>query len=102
MAHLLLAEDDVDIRYTLKRLLEHIGQGIGILWYDQGGTGRCNPGILSAKGVGPGEKGVAGRRAGGGRAVAAGELQSFLGQAVDMRSFQVFVFRTVAPEVSIA
>jgi DNA-binding response OmpR family regulator len=28
MAHLLLAEDDVDIRDTLKRLLEHIGHSV--------------------------------------------------------------------------
>jgi len=28
MAHLLLAEDDVDIRDTLKRLLEHVGHSV--------------------------------------------------------------------------
>ena len=35
------------------RLLEHVGQGVGILGYDQRRTGRSNACVLSAKGVGP-------------------------------------------------
>ena len=83
-------------------LLEHVRQSVDILWYGQGRTRRSDPRVLSTEGIGSGEEGIASWGAGGGRAVAAGELQTILGKAVDVRGLQVLGFRSVTPDVSIA
>jgi hypothetical protein len=51
-------------------------------------VGRGDPSTLAPEGVGAGEEGVAGGRAGGGGAVTAGETDAFSGEAVDVGSLE--------------
>ena len=91
-----------DDRCFVARFLQQVRHGDDFR-LDQGGrVGACDSGAFDTKGVGASEKRVAGRRAGGRGAIAAGELQTLGSELVNVRGLDILRLGAVTADVSVA